>query len=324
MKPLFPLIKTINEYASAKIPFVCITDFLLDEPLLFTLDELDQQNIKVSFPGFSNTKIEKQATEKISIHKKPISRSSYQASFEKVKRHLHYGNSFLTNLTAQTPISINANLETIFDQAVSKYKILFRDQWLCFSPETFITIKNGIITSRPMKGTIDASIPNATGVILNDAKEKAEHYTIVDLIRNDLGSVGTAVKVEQFRYIEKLQTSEKDLLQVSSEISAVLPDNYQQQLGEILFALLPAGSVSGAPKRKTLDIIQEAETYRRGYYTGVAFYFDGENTDSCVLIRFIEKTADGYVYKSGGGITIHSELEKEYQELIDKIYVPFS
>jgi para-aminobenzoate synthetase component 1 len=89
-----------------------------------------------------------------------------------------------------------------------------------------------------------------------------------------------------------------------------------------LFALLPAGSISGAPKVKTLEIIKNAENYERGYYTGTAFYFDGDNLDSCVLIRFIEQTEKGWVYKSGGGITIYSDARKEYQEILDKIYVP--
>jgi para-aminobenzoate synthetase component 1 len=101
-----------------------------------------------------------------------------------------------------------------------------------------------------------------------------------------------------------------------------LPNNFRENLAETIFKLLPAGSISGAPKKKTVSIIHEAEDYERGYYTGVAFLFDGHNIDSCVLIRFIEKVNDGFVYKSGGGITINSQCEDEYNELIQKIYVP--
>jgi para-aminobenzoate synthetase component 1 len=93
-------------------------------------------------------------------------------------------------------------------------------------------------------------------------------------------------------------------------------------LGDLLFSLLPAGSISGAPKKKTIETIQESEACPRGYYTGVAFYFDGEHIDSCVMIRFIEKVNGEYFYRSGGGITVNSDMEKEYQELNDKIYVP--
>jgi len=86
--------------------------------------------------------------------------------------------------------------------------------------------------------------------------------------------------------------------------------------------LLPAGSISGAPKLKTLEIILETETYNRGYYTGVFGYFDGINLDSCVMIRFIENQNERLIFKSGGGITMMSDLDSEYRELIKKIYVP--
>jgi para-aminobenzoate synthetase component 1 len=87
-------------------------------------------------------------------------------------------------------------------------------------------------------------------------------------------------------------------------------------------SLLPAGSVCGAPKAKTLEIIRTAESEDRGYYTGVVGWFDGSKLDSGVMISYIEKQGDHFYYRSGGGITDQSELQKEYQELIDKIYVP--
>ncbi|MFZ1573367.1 MAG: chorismate-binding protein, partial [Candidatus Kapaibacterium sp.] len=94
-------------------------------------------------------------------------------------------------------------------------------------------------------------------------------------------------------------------------------------IGDTLISLLPAGSISGAPKKKTLEIINKVEKYKRGYYTGVFGYFDGVNLESSVMIRFIEKTSKGLIFKSGGGITFLSEAYKEYNELIDKVYVPF-
>mgnify|MGYP000682968536 FL=1 len=81
--------------------------------------------------------------------------------------------------------------------------------------------------------------------------------------------------------------------------------------GEILFSLLPAGSITGAPKKKTLEIIAEAETYERGFYTGVMGYFDGSSLDSAVMIRFVEQEGDRMYFKSGGGITCRSEVESE-------------
>ena len=112
------------------------------------------------------------------------------------------------------------------------------------------------------------------------------------------------------------------MLQVSTEIEGTLPDNYKSTLGDIIFKLLPAGSICGAPKKKTVEIISAVEEYPRSYYTGVAGIFDGKNLDTFVMIRYIEKDGDEYYYRSGGGITARSDMENEYQEMVNKIYVP--
>ena len=128
--------------------------------------------------------------------------------------------------------------------------------------------------------------------------------------------------VTRFRYIDEVRTWEKNLLQVSSEICGHLDKDYANYLGDILLKLLPAGSVSGAPKPKTLEIIRAVEEEDRGYYTGVFGYFNGKDLDSGVMIRFIENKDGKYFYRSGGGITTQSDVESEYQETIDKVYVP--
>ncbi|MBA4322972.1 MAG: aminodeoxychorismate synthase component I, partial [Odoribacter sp.] len=165
-------------------------------------------------------------------------------------------------------------------------------------------------------------VANAGNVILNDEKEMAEHNTIVDLIRNDLSIFADEVKVTRYRYIDEIKTSETVLLQVSSEISGRLRKGYEGHLGEIITGMLPAGSVTGAPKKETVKIIKESETYERGWYTGIFGVFDGESLDSAVMIRFIENIDGKLVYKSGGGITFLSDPVKEYEELIAKVYVP--
>jgi para-aminobenzoate synthetase component 1 len=174
-----------------------------------------------------------------------------------------------------------------------------------------------------MKGTIEATTPNAKEKILANQKEMAEHVMIVDLMRNDLGMVAKNVKVERFRYVEKIRAGEKELLQVSSKITAQLSDNWRDNLGEIVKTMLPAGSITGTPKRSTMDIIESIEDYYRGFYTGVFGIFDGESLYSAVMIRFIEKEGEKLYYKSGGGITIDSDAKEEHSELIDKIYLPF-
>jgi len=111
-------------------------------------------------------------------------------------------------------------------------------------------------------------------------------------------------------------------LQVSSKISGKLEKNWQKNLGDIITKLLPAGSITGTPKKKTVQIIKETEGYNRGFFTGVFGVFDGENLDSAVMIRFVEKQKNQLYYKSGGGITIDSDVQAEYHEMMEKVYVP--
>lgn len=246
----------------------------------------------------------------------------YERSFRTVLSHLQAGNSYLVNLTGATPVRTNLTLKEIFYQAVAPYKWWMNDQWVVFSPEIFIRIQQGTIATYPMKGTMDASVPDARQKLWNDPKETAEHATIVDLLRNDLSTVASDVLVRRYRYIDEVDTHRGTLLQVSSEISGTLAPDWKDELGTLLFRLLPAGSITGAPKQKTMEIIAEAETYDRGFYTGIMGYYDGENLDSAVMIRFIEKQGDQLVYKSGGGITTQSDGKKEYNEMLQKVYVP--
>lgn len=318
----------LNDWGKQKIPFLFLIDFELKKPIAIKLSDVDATEILYDFSGISNTNNQHtkssifDKTTLLELKKIPLALHEYQRKFDLVTRHLNYGDSFLTNLTAKTQIATSYSLKDLFYISHAKYKLWWKDQFLFFSPETFIQIRGNTMLSFPMKGTIDATISNAEEIILNDEKELAEHITIVDLIRNDISRVATDVKVNRFRFIEHISTSNRNLLQVSSEIEGKLPEEYSSTLGDIIISLLPAGSVSGAPKKKTLEIISEAEGEERGYYTGVCGYFDGKMLDSAVMIRFIEQHNGTYFYRSGGGITVRSEAEKEYQELNDKIYVP--
>ncbi len=304
-------------------PFVFLIDFEMKKPIMFSLHET-KDKIWFQIPGHSNFRHSKK---NITIKKweaTPVSFEKYKTGFDLVKQHINSGDTYLLNYTQPTQIETNLSLEDIFNLSSAKYKIYFENQFVCFSPETFIKIENGKIFSFPMKGTIDADIKNSDKLILEDTKEIAEHNTIVDLIRNDLSLIAENVCVDKFRYLELIKTKQKNLWQVSSQISGKLPENYCENIGNIIFKMLPAGSVSGAPKKKTVDIISSAEKYERRYYTGIFGYFDGKNLDSCVLIRFIENNNGQLIYKSGGGITFMSKVEKEYEELLKKVYVPIS
>jgi para-aminobenzoate synthetase component 1 len=318
-------IKTMNILGDAKIPFLFIIDFEMKQPIIYKMEDIPE-NLLFDINGINNYKSENTFNKHLPFYftKKPVAFDNYQQAFNKVIDHLNYGNTYLLNLTLPTSIETDLSLQSIFYRSKARYKLCYKDEFVVFSPEIFVQIQENLITSYPMKGTIDANIPNAADIILGDEKETAEHYTIVDLIRNDLSMVAKNVKVEKFRYIEHLITSDKHLLQLSSKISGELPSDYTKHIGDIIFRLLPAGSISGAPKKKTIEIIHEVEPYNRGYYTGIMGYFDGKNLDSGVMIRFIEKTPQGLIYKSGGGITTMSDVNKEYQELIDKVYVPIT
>ncbi len=243
--------------------------------------------------------------------------------FDTVRQGLARGDSFLLNLTVATELEMSWTLEEIFHRARSPYRLLVPGRFVCFSPEIFVRVGNGEISSFPMKGTIDASVPDAERVILEDYKERSEHNTIVDLIRNDLNRVSERVDVRRFRYIDRLRVSRGEILQVSSEVVGRLAGDYKSRLGDIVFGMLPAGSISGAPKPSTLDIISRAEREPRGFYTGVFGYFDGERLDSAVMIRYIERRDGRYYFRSGGGITINSDCRSEYEEVLAKVYLPF-
>ncbi len=314
--------RLMNNLGRNHTPFLFIIDFKVLNPLVYRLDEINSDEILFKINTFYNYNNIKILTKEITFKKYPIQFNTYRKAFEKVIRQINAGNTYLLNLTFPTRIKTNLSLKEIFYNSRAKYKIWFKDKFVVFSPETFVKIKDGKITSFPMKGTIDASLKNARTKIIKDRKELAEHTTIVDLIRNDLSMVAKKVHVEKFRYIEKIRTHEKNLLQVSSRITGSLPNNYQEKIGDIMFSLLPAGSISGAPKHKTVEIIKKVEKYNRGYYTGILGFYDGTNLDSAVMIRYIENQKGNLIFKSGGGITNFSDARKEYQELIDKVYVP--
>lgn len=371
------IIDKINRLASQDEPFLFVINYQGDKAFIRLLSDINPEECLFDFEGRGNlshvwketseegTSEEetwKKETWKEEISEEEISETTwqiepplyedYERSFNIVKSNIMADNSYLTNLTCRIPVSCNLSLEEIFHRAKGKYKLLLRRKrtltpFVCFSPETFVRIKGGRIYSYPMKGTLDASLPNAEKQLMEDRKEAAEHATIVDLIRNDLSRVAENVRVDKYRYFDVLHTNKGDILQTSSEISGRLPEDYPHHLGEILDAQLPAGSITGAPKDKTMQIIQEAEGYDRGFYTGIMGIYDQGELNSAVIIRFIEEEtspvdfeADGeknfkasegkgdeasrkLYFKAGGGITSKSDCRKEYEEVIQKIYLPF-
>jgi len=316
------MINKINEFATQGHPFLFIIDFNAERGLVLSPEEASSKNIYFNIQGVTNFKKTPDLPGSFEFEPFPVSIEKYQTSFNKVMYYLNRGDTYLLNLTFPTELRTNLSFDVLFYHSDAPFKLLFQNKFVVFSPESFIEIREGKIYSFPMKGTIDASIPGAMQKILKDQKELFEHTTIVDLIRNDLSMISKMVKVDRFRFVDHLKTNRKNLLQVSSGISGKLEKGYRKKLGEIIFTLLPAGSVTGAPKEKTVQIIREVETYKRGFYTGIFGFWNGHSLKSAVMIRFIERTNNKIFFKSGGGITAGSNVGFEYEELKQKVYVP--
>ncbi|RRD79670.1 aminodeoxychorismate synthase component I [Alloprevotella sp. OH1205_COT-284] len=314
----------INQWGGEGRPFLFVIDYRQENILLLPLDEVNEEELRFDFGRVHNGRTSPTPlTEPPLWQPQPPSLDDYRRSFNKVTAELQEGNSFLTNLTCRVPLTTSLSLADLYTHTQARYRLWWKEHFVCFSPEIFVRIADGLISAYPMKGTIAATDAQAARRLLDDPKEAAEHATIVDLIRNDLSIVASEVAVRRYRYLESIETHRGKLLQTSSEIVGRLPTDHLRRLGSLLFQLLPAGSITGAPKVKTMQIIAEAETYERGFYTGIMGVFDGATLDSAVMIRFVEQEADGtLVFKTGGGITINSRMEAEYEEMKQKVYAP--
>jgi len=312
--------RKMNKFGSSREPFFFMIDFEGKNTLVRPLSDLgdiqyDFHNTATSLPSLDSSLVWESYAPSL---------NDYMRAYDIVQESLHRGDSYLVNLTFKSFIETNLSLQEIYNHTTATYKLHVPGVLSMFSPESFVSIKNNVISSYPMKGTIKSSISNAREEILTDRKEFAEHSTIVDLIRNDLSIVSKNVKVSRWRYIDEILTSEGGLLQVSSQIDGNLDQDWHDHIGTIISKLLPAGSISGAPKKKTVEIIRKAEDRDRGWYTGICGVYDGETLDSAVMIRMVTEEDGLKYFHSGGGITAMSDLHGEYQELQDKIYVPIS
>ncbi len=189
------------------------------------------------------------------------------------------------------------------------------------SPEMLVRCEDGLVQTRPIAGTMPRGKTEEEDKILekellNDKKERAEHLMLVDLGRNDLGRVcrtGT-VEVNEFMNIEKYS----HVMHLVSEVRGKL-DNKKYDIYDVLRATFPAGTVSGSPKIRAMEIIDELENLRRGPYAGCVGYFSfSHNMDTCITIRtIVVKGASAYI-QAGAGIVSDSIPEREYFESVNK------
>ena len=313
----------MNNLAMQGVPFLFIIDYEGKHAVVEPENEVDANELRYCFNVKGNaTQTAKPANKDIEWRIEPPTKAEYQHSFNIVRNAMLAGNSYLANLTCRIGLRTNLSLTDLYNAAEARYRLWMKDKLVCFSPETFVKIAQGEISSYPMKGTAEDLSPSSAEQLLANEKEAAEHATIVDLIRNDLSMVANDVHVERYRYVERLNTHRGPLLQTSSEIRGRLMPHLMQRPGDVIFSQLPAGSITGAPKKKTVEVIAEAENYHRDFYTGVMGRWDNGELDSAVMIRFIDQCHGKLFFKAGGGITAKSNWKDEYHEVIEKVYAP--
>ena len=257
-----------------------------------------------------------------------IDRATYDAKFAEVQRLLAAGDTYQVNLTSRVEAERRGSALDLYEslialQPVDFAAILHFDDSLAlsFSPELFFRMDGGSrIVTRPMKGTAPRGSraeedDRQREWLAHDEKNRAEHVMIVDLLRNDLGRICQpgSVRVEELFRVETYPT----LFQMTSNVSGNLLAG--SRFGDVIRALFPSGSVTGAPKRRTMEIIRDLEEQPRGVYTG-AIGFVGPGGVACfsVPIRTLDVCEERIRMGVGGGIVADSTAETEYDECLLK------
>ena len=316
-------IERMNRWGEERKPFIFAIDFKAEKAVC-ELCGTHENDILYAFPTVSNLGSAAQPLDSLpfTLSKHPVPLADYAVRFTRLMDLMRAGSLTYVNFTCPTRIECNLSLRDIFYRTQAMYRMHVAGLFTVFSPEPFVRIADDTIRSFPMKGTIEAHLPDAEQRILNDPKEVDEHAMAVQMLREDLSRIATQIETVRYRYVERIRTGAKDLLAVSSEVAGHVGADWRSKLGHLLADLLPGASILGYPREFAYQHIESLELGARRFYTGVCGYFDGERLDSAVLIRFIEQTAEGLIYHSGGGVTINSQLEREYQEMLNKVYVP--
>ena len=274
-----------------------------------------------------NTTIEQS---EFKVHGRIVSnftRAEYQSAFEKVQRFLSAGDCYQVNLAQRHTVVATGDalqayltLRHISPAPYSVFLNLPQVQILCASPECFLRVRDGLVETKPIKGTrprLDNALQDAQMVneLHHSAKDRAENLMIVDLLRNDLGKnclpgsiqVPKLFEVESFTHVHHLVSTITGQLAPGRDALALLRDCF------------PGGSITGAPKQRAMEIIERIEPHRRGIYCGVIGYvgYDG-NMDSNIVIRTLVYANNEISFATGGGIVADSDAAAEYQETLDK------
>jgi len=252
-----------------------------------------------------------------------ISKKVYLQSVRKIKDHIKEGDIYQANFTCGFDVKSDApafdaykRLRRLNPAPYAAYLNFGDYQILSSSPERMFKKVGLDITSCPIKGTIasgqdDLEREQNRLRLLNSEKDKAELLMIVDLVRNDLGKVAETGTVRVDNLYEPEDYS--SLIHLVSDISAKLRDD--MSLPDIIKAMLPGGSITGTPKKRAVELIQEIETTHRGVYTGCIGFVDGDKAEYNIAIRTITHQDSLYRLNSGGGIVSGSSPESEYDEM---------
>lgn len=265
--------------------------------------------------------------ETINDFKLDTSKEEYLKNVIKIKEYIKEGDTYQVNYTVKSKFKVTSSvvelfLQLIFTQSAKYAAIINLDDKIIISssPELFFEVDNDSIIVKPMKGTIKRGINLSQDSqhieeLFASEKDRAENIMIVDLLRNDIGKICEyeSVKVINKYNIEKYES----VFQLTSEIKGKLKTN---KLSDIITNLSPSGSITGAPKLRTMEIIHELEKEGRGIYTGLIGVFNKQRSVANVAIRTIEidnqsKTGELGI---GSGIVWDSQPENEYEEVLLK------
>ena len=283
----------------------------------------------VAFSDFSNNIPDDVISDKnIDLMIDSLNFADYQKSFDEVLEALINGESYQINLTknilATTKLSsydLYTKLKRQQSVKYAAYLPFLNPDIISISPELFFKKDADNLLVKPMKGTAkltgnDSEDLNIYQKLSSCDKNRAENLIIVDLLRNDLSAIAKThtVKVDKLFSIEKY----KNLLQMTSQISAKV--DKQISFRKILDGLFPCGSITGAPKKRTIELIKYIEKGKRGVYTGsIGYIMPNNNMCFNVAIRTIQKYQDNLQIGVGGGITVYSDIQSEWQEMNTKI-----
>jgi len=255
-----------------------------------------------------------------------LAHDKYLNRVRQIKRHIAEGDIYQANFTCRFEVESSADPFAIYrrlrelNPAPYGGFLNFGDfHILSSSPERMFYKRGDSITSSPIKGTIDCGLDQQEQThnlnqLLNSVKDRAELLMIVDLVRNDLGKIaltGTVGVDHLFR--PEVYSS---LIHLVADVSAMTDDN--TTIAEICRALLPGGSITGAPKKRAIEILNELETVPRSVYTGCIGYISGDTADFNIAIRTMYRTGKTWYVHAGGGIVADSDPESEYREMLLK------